>query len=206
MAGIRLECWNTLPRDELERRVQAELRRTDLSFEETQLLDAARERLSHWKAPSQRSKPGVTKMNTDDNTTTHTETSQQEKLETAATVAGPKPTVKPKAKAPAKAAAPKKAAAPAKAKPKAKAKAPAKSKAKPKAKGKVKAAKVSRNGDQVFVAKSGWEPELREGSAARDRVMTALKMSGKTRAQVNERVGRASTLAWILRNGGGSLR
>jgi hypothetical protein len=56
MAGSRLEHWNTLPRDVLAERISAEQVRHDLTFAETQLLNAARERLSHWRAPSQRSK------------------------------------------------------------------------------------------------------------------------------------------------------
>jgi hypothetical protein len=52
MAGIRLEWWNTLSTEELRRRVQIELARTDLSFAETQLLDAALERLRTTRGPS----------------------------------------------------------------------------------------------------------------------------------------------------------
>jgi hypothetical protein len=51
----RLEFWSTLPRDELVRRVRAEEQRIKsllpLTFAEKQLLDAARERLAHWRAP-----------------------------------------------------------------------------------------------------------------------------------------------------------
>lgn len=56
MAGIRLEHWSTLPRGVLAERISSEELRHDLTFAETQLLDAARERLSKWRAPSQRSK------------------------------------------------------------------------------------------------------------------------------------------------------
>ena len=52
MAGIRLEWWNTLSTEELRRRVQIESARTDLSFAETQLLDAALERLRTTRGPS----------------------------------------------------------------------------------------------------------------------------------------------------------
>jgi len=56
MAGIRLESWSTLNRSDLLDRVSLEERRPRLTFEETQLLDAARERLRTWRAPSLRSK------------------------------------------------------------------------------------------------------------------------------------------------------
>jgi len=55
MAGKRLERWSTLPRDVLTERISREENRRDLTFAETQLLDAARERLLKWKAPSLRS-------------------------------------------------------------------------------------------------------------------------------------------------------
>jgi hypothetical protein len=55
MAGKRLERWSTLPRDVLTERISREENRRNLSFAETQLLDAARERLLKWKAPSLRS-------------------------------------------------------------------------------------------------------------------------------------------------------
>jgi hypothetical protein len=51
MAGIRLEYWDTLPREELQRRVQEELTRRKLTFVEQQLLDAAQERLRTWRTP-----------------------------------------------------------------------------------------------------------------------------------------------------------
>jgi hypothetical protein len=54
MAGKRLEHWSTLNKDELRRRIDLEIRRTDLSFAEQQLLDAAQERLQHWKEPHKR--------------------------------------------------------------------------------------------------------------------------------------------------------
>jgi hypothetical protein len=51
MAGKRLEHWSTLTRDVLAERISREAIRHDLTFAETQLLNAARERLSMWKAP-----------------------------------------------------------------------------------------------------------------------------------------------------------
>jgi len=51
MAGERLQQWSTLPHEELVKRVANEQTRLDLSFEETQLLNAALERLNRWKMP-----------------------------------------------------------------------------------------------------------------------------------------------------------
>jgi hypothetical protein len=51
MAGIRLEYWDTLRREDLQRRVQEELTRRRLTFVEQQLLDAAQERLRTWRTP-----------------------------------------------------------------------------------------------------------------------------------------------------------
>jgi hypothetical protein len=48
MAGIRLEHWSTLPKEELQRRVASEIQRNDLSLAERQCLEAAQERLLRW--------------------------------------------------------------------------------------------------------------------------------------------------------------
>jgi hypothetical protein len=55
MAGERLEQWSTLTHGVLAERISQEAGRA-LTFEETQLFNAARERLLSWKAPSSRSK------------------------------------------------------------------------------------------------------------------------------------------------------
>ena len=55
MAGIRLEYWSTLNREELKRRVEEELRRGKLTFVEQQLLEAAQGRLRTWREPHKRS-------------------------------------------------------------------------------------------------------------------------------------------------------
>jgi len=60
----RLEFWSTLPREELKRRVAAEVKRTDLTFVQTQLLAAAQERLRNSRAPIENK--GVKRMNLDD--------------------------------------------------------------------------------------------------------------------------------------------
>jgi hypothetical protein len=52
MAGTRLEYWSTLSKEEIQRRVKIESARTDLTFAQTQLLDAALERLRTWRGPS----------------------------------------------------------------------------------------------------------------------------------------------------------
>jgi cytoskeletal protein RodZ len=63
MAGVRLEHWSTLNYDELQLRVDAEIQRTDLSFAEQQLLDAALERLKRRRGPHKR---GSSMQNTRD--------------------------------------------------------------------------------------------------------------------------------------------
>ena len=55
MAGDRLENWSTLNHADLQDRVDKELQRSDLSFAEQQLLDAAQERLRKWREPRKRS-------------------------------------------------------------------------------------------------------------------------------------------------------
>jgi hypothetical protein len=62
MAGKRLESWSTLNREDLKARIEIEIQRTDLSFAEQQLLDAAQERLRQWREPRQR---GSSSMNDD---------------------------------------------------------------------------------------------------------------------------------------------
>lgn len=54
MAGTRLEHWSTLNKADLQERVDTELRQSNLSFAEQQLLDAALERLKRWKEPHKR--------------------------------------------------------------------------------------------------------------------------------------------------------
>src|SRR5580765_6385323 len=92
MAGDRLFFWNTLPKEELQRRVQMEISRQDLSFAETQLLEAALERLRTWRGPSLR--PREMKVKGDD-TEDLVETGQPEVIEEKK----PKRTRKSKAKA-----------------------------------------------------------------------------------------------------------
>lgn len=66
MAGVRLECWNTLSRQELQRRVQLEIPRKDLSFPESQLLDAALERLRIWRGSSRLPRESIVKGDEED--------------------------------------------------------------------------------------------------------------------------------------------
>lgn len=52
--GDRLTYWSVLNREELQRRISIEQGRRSLSLEEQQQLDAAHERLLHWRVPSSR--------------------------------------------------------------------------------------------------------------------------------------------------------
>lgn len=56
MRSERLYGWSVLNRETLMERISAEECRHDLTLEETQLLNAARERLFKWKAPTTRSR------------------------------------------------------------------------------------------------------------------------------------------------------
>lgn len=186
MAGKRLLQWPTLPKEELKRRIQAESSRSDLSFEEKQLLEAARERLLSWKEPFR-----TTKEKAMDDTET--------KPEADDAAAPPAPsteekTVKSKSKSKKSAA---KTAKPAK-----------KTNAKPPA---AKAAKVAGNGrgrgpgidpEAKIVWLSSKENPYREGTGAFKRTELVRKASGKTAATINKISGIKSSTLNTLKNEG----
>jgi len=193
MAGIRLEHWDTLPREELSRRISIEQVRNDLSFAETQLLNAARERLSGWPAPSQRMKTMQQEKKTE--TTVETPTEKPVVAETITATPTEKDVVVDAAAAKKKPVAKKTA----KAKPSTKSTDQTKSKestmaAKKKTSTKTaktakpaKAAKVASNGsgkripdDAVLRVKKSFKNPYKEGSGPYKRFEIMTKSDGKT--------------------------
>jgi hypothetical protein len=186
---MRLEFWSALPRDELARRVQVETRRSDLTFAETQMLDAALERLSTWKTPHNTVRRATM---IDDTETTNVAPVQPE--QTAKAQPKKENTVKKTAskKTASKKTASKKTASKKTAK---KVVVKAAKKAAP------KTAKKS-NGriaqDAVVRMKASVESPYRPNSEQDKRFQIIKKMSGKTYADIRDRLPDATTIMNLL--------
>jgi hypothetical protein len=188
MAGSRLEYWSTLPRNELETRVQAEMRMTNLSFAEQQLLDAALERLRTWREPGSmlRSKSGRIQMRDDD--------PNAEDISIVPEKQEPKP-------APAK---PKKEKKVVARKAKAKTKAGGRKKMKAAGNGSTKraAGRAPRIADDAKIVKTGKDNPYRENSESYTRVESVLKLSGQTAGTIRKKLElKPTTLSNMVKHG-----
>jgi outer membrane biosynthesis protein TonB len=188
MSDERLKYWMTLPHEELKRRVDLELKRTDLSFAEGQLLDAALERLKSYREPIRQTRK-ESKMK-DDETATSSET----------------PPTPPPSDKPPKASRKKSTT---------KAKEPTVKKAKTRnsnsrkaVTGKTaKAKKAASNGGsrldpEAKVVKTGKENPFREGTESWERINIVLKSSGQTVKTIRAKAGlKPTTLNTAIKEG-----
>jgi hypothetical protein len=224
MAGERLEYWSTLPRSVLAERISREEIRHDLTFAETQLLDAARERLSKWRAPSSRSSGMNQEKKTEDQTEVKAEpvakAKPQAQIDTvvaAVAAAEPdQPAVKAKAapkKAKSKAAPAAKSAAPAASKKEAPVAKKTKSKTKAKSVVKAVSAKANSTGngkripeDAVLKVHKSFKNPFKEGSGPYKRFEIIAKHNGKTYGALKTMASlKPTTPLNFVRAGGGEF-
>jgi len=220
MAGTRLENWSTLDREDLRERVVTEAGRTDLTFPETQLLEAAQNRLRNWREPFTRRRAMVDDIETLPDSIPEATEEKAPKVkkvakkrikveaaanaaeddtadtaaDTAAVIEG-EPEVK-KASKTKKAAPAKKASA----KKKTAKKATAAKKTKATANGTGNGAVRANMTDIVRWKKSAENP-FREGSGSYKRTELVRENSGKTRKEIQGKAVKASTIATLARLG-----